>query len=264
MNKLTSAAILVGGAIMASQSAFGGFVPNDLYLGFQNQLGGAASDYIINLGTASSVGVGGSITVDLSGNFSLTSFNTVLGSSSSVFGGVIGGLSSSTGTADEYVTQLRTSNFGDIGTLQPNSAGSTLSTTASRSGIDNGINTMTAIALPAAGTQGSLDGTKSWQGFVEPTSTSQTFLGASGINPDSAIGKTSVVYEDLYYVSNGHSFGNPQPYVYEGYLTLDLTGGGSSVTFTPTAVPEPATMSLMGGGGLLLLALRRRSMGKKA
>src|SRR5271155_5515173 len=74
MKKLTIAASLVGGAIMASQSVYGAFTANDLYLGFQNQAGGASSDYIINLGPSSSI-LGGTSLVDLTSDFSLSDFN---------------------------------------------------------------------------------------------------------------------------------------------------------------------------------------------
>ncbi len=92
MKKLTRAALLVGGAILATQSAFGGLVQNDLYLGFQNSSGGGSADYIINLGAASSI-VGQSPVVDLSGAFSSSLFNdsTLQGTSSQIMAGVVGG-----------------------------------------------------------------------------------------------------------------------------------------------------------------------------
>ena len=95
MKKITIAAILVGGAFMACQSGFAQtFVANDLYFGFENAANGGTEDYIINLGAASGI-VGGSSAVDLSAAFTLADFNAVLGSSSSMFGGVVGGLQSS-------------------------------------------------------------------------------------------------------------------------------------------------------------------------
>ena len=76
MKKLTTAALLVGGAILASQSAFAlpTLVNDDLYLGFQNLNGGGTADYIINLGAASGI-VNQSSPVDLSGDFSSSLFN---------------------------------------------------------------------------------------------------------------------------------------------------------------------------------------------
>ncbi len=255
MKKTTSAALLIGGAIMVSQSTFGQFTANDLYLGFQNQVGGGSQDYIINLGAASSI-VGQTSTVDLSSDFSLADFNAVLGSSSTLFGGVVGGLQNSSGTADEYVTQLRTGGAGI-----PSVPGSIVTATASRAVINNAISTLNQLILPATAGQGILDGSKSWESFVEPANSASTFLGASGFNPDSAVGPTTILYEDLWTTSNNKISGS-NPYTYEGYFTLDLTGSQALLTFTPQAVPEPTVLSLVGGVGLLLITFRRQLSGK--
>lgn len=249
MKKLSTAAILVGGAILASQSAFAGYTANDLYLGFQNQAGSASSNYIINLGAASGI-VGGSSVVDLSSDFSLTDFNSVLGSSSSMYAGILGGKQDSI-SPDVYVTQLRSS----LGT--PSVAGSTAPSTLTSSDKNSAMAPLGNLNGPAANS-GTLDATLSWQNYVEPNNTPSTFLGASGINPDSLSAPSSVLYEDLYYAQGSSAF------AYQGYLTLDITGSNPSVTFTPAAVPEPATYALFGMGGLLLFSLRRRLMSKNA
>lgn len=243
---------------MAVQSVFGAgeFVANNLYFGFQNAAGGASSDYIINLGAASGI-VGGSSVVDLSGDFSISLFNTVLGVSSSMYGGVVGGLQTSSGAADIYLTQLRSGGAG-IASV----AGSSVSATVTRSGINNAVATLTQVNLPASNGSGLLDSAKSWESYVEPTFSTGSFYGQSGINPDSAVSGSSVVYEDLWSASNGSISGNPQPYNYLGYFTLDAAN--STLTFTPAAVPEPTSCALIGGGSLLLLALRRRSISKNA
>jgi len=255
---------MVGGAILASQSAFGQFTANNLYLGFQNAAGSASSDYIINLGAASSI-VGGYAPVDLTSAFSLGDFNSVLGGSSSIYFGVVGGYNNATGPSDIYLTQLRTGNLDQIGTLQPNTAGSSVSALITKSGINGAVSTLNQLILPTAGT-GALDSSKSWENYIEPANTGSTFIGNTGINPDSSIaisGGTGLLYEDLWSAAKNGS-GSPGPYTYVGYLALDINGASSSLIFTPAAVPEPATCSLIGGGSLLLLALRRRSLGKQA
>ena len=52
MKNLITAAIVIGGAIMASPSAFAqvSLISDDLYMGFENQAGGGTADYIINFG----------------------------------------------------------------------------------------------------------------------------------------------------------------------------------------------------------------------
>src|SRR5260370_1626574 len=78
----------------AAQAGRAAWNDNDVVLGFNNGTGGSPNDYIINLGQASSVGIGGSSIVNLSSGFgfSYSTFNsTYSGLSSGVSMGVIGG-----------------------------------------------------------------------------------------------------------------------------------------------------------------------------
>jgi hypothetical protein len=256
MKKSTMAALLFSGAVLASQSALGQYIANDLYMGFQNQAGGGSEDYMINLGAASGI-VGGSSVVNLSSDFSLSNFNAVLGNSTSLFGGVVAG--SNGNPPDLYVTQLRSDGAGT-----PSVPGSTSPATFYRGDVLAGYNDAAQLTLvaPAAGT-GVLDNTKSWENYIEPKFATGTFYGDTGINPDSAIGNGGALYEDLWYNSNGSS-SVKTPFIYAGFFTLDLTGNTPSLTFTPAAVPEPSTLGILGGAGLLLLSFRRRLGSKKA
>jgi hypothetical protein len=253
MKKLTTAAFLIGGAILACQSAFGQAIGNDLYLGFQNQSGGGTEDYIINLGAASGI-IGGPSVVDLSGDFSLSDFNAVLGTSSSMFGGVIGAQSGN--TADVFLTQSRSGGAGI-----PSVAGSSVAAQLSRTQDDTAFNKLGSLFSPAAST-GGLDTSKSWETYVDPANNTGSFQSNTGLNPDSAVSPTSVFYEDLWETSSS-SFTGTKPFSYVGYFTLDLTGGSPSLTFTQ-AVPEPTVLGLFGGAGLLLLSFRRPVGGKNA
>lgn len=223
----------MGGALMVSQTAFAqvALISNDLYMGFENQAGGGSSDYIINLGPASGI-VGGGSVVNLSSDFSLSDFNAVLGVSSSMFGGVVGASSGS--PPDLYVTQLRSGGAGI-----PSVPGSTSPGTFYKSDIIAGYNDLTQLLnLPTAG-NGLLDTSKYWESYVEPTFTSGTFYGDTGINPDSAVGTNSVLYEDLWYVSNSSNSAKI-PFTYLGYFTLNPTSS-PSLTFTPTNAPATLT-----------------------
>ena len=243
--------MLVGGALMACQSTFAQALPDNLYLGFQNQAGGGTEDYIINLGPASGI-LGQS--VNLSSDFSLSDFDAVLGTSSSMFGGVIGA-SNAGNPSDVYLTLLR---IGGAGT--PSVAGSTAPAGLSRTDDNTAFSKLGTLYSPAAGT-GGLDTSKSWENDVEPTFTVNSFYGITGINPDSAVSPATVLYEDLWSTSSS-SLSGTQPFNYDGYFTLDLTGNSPSLTFTP--VPEPTSVSLLLGTGLLLLSLRRKSIGSIA
>lgn len=256
MKKLTTAALLVGGAVLAYQSAFAQqntFIANDLYLGFQNQAGSATADYIINLGPAAGI-VGSPSIVNLSSYFSLNDFNTVLGSSPSMFGGVVGG--DQYNTPDLYATQLR---IGGIG--NPALPGSMMNSTPTRSTDGDAASALSSMVAPPEG-MGVLDASKTWQANVEPTFTAQSFYGTTGVNPDSEIADGGVLYEDLWFTSNNKLSGG-NPWVYEGYFTLNLAAPlanvvQESLTFTPAAIPEPTVLGLLGGAGFLLFSLRRR------
>ncbi len=255
MKRLTSAAIFFAGAIVASQSAFGQFTPNNLYMGFQNGgVGTSNADYIINLGSASSI-VGGSSVVDLSSDFSLSDYDLVLGISSSLWAGVVGGSSASSPTSDLYLTELRVGGAGN-----PATPGSSLSSIFSRAD-DNGAAAQLGPLNVSATPGGMLDPTKTWESQVEPTFTTGSYYGETGINPDSQVGANSVLYEDLWYNSNS-SISGASGFSYLGYFTLD-TGSSPSLTFTPEEAPEPS-VTFFTGAGLLVLLLRKRYAGIKS
>jgi hypothetical protein len=237
MKNLIIAASVFSGAILASQSAFAqlNFQMNDLYLGFQNSGGGGTADYIINLGPATNI-LGKASVVDLSGDFSLSLFNNsaLQGTSPQIYGGVVGG---DNNISDVFGTTLRTSNIGN-----PSVAGSLAPMGLTKYSIDNTIvSTIGQIFAPDAGT-GILDSTTSWEAYIEPTLTAQTYYG-NAFNPDSQVSTSSVLYEDLYETIDSGDVrgGQGQPWVYLGYFTLDLTGGSPKLTFTSTNVAPSLT-----------------------
>jgi hypothetical protein len=251
MNKLTGAAVFLAGAVMAFQSAQAqnSFVPNDLYLGFQNSAGGGSADYIINLGSAASL-ITSSSTVNLTGDFSLATFQSASlfgnNSGAAIMGGVVGG-SNAGNPSDLFVTQLRNGGPGSRFT-----AGSSLSGKSGLFADNTAYSDMGLIAAPGAGV-GVLDTGLSWEKNIEPANAAGTFLGDTGINPDSAVNPSGVLYEDLWGTS---SSGGLQSFTYDGYFTLDLSNSSASLTFTPA--PEPSSYLLSGAGGILMLLLRSR------
>lgn len=230
MKKLMTV-IFIGGAVLASKSGFAtGIIADDLYLGFQNEAGNATANYIINLGPASGI-IGGSSVTNLTSAFSLANFKSVLGSSTSMYGGVVGG-NQSFPTSDVYVTLLRS------GLGVPSQANSSAPPTLGYSSINNGISKLNSLNGPAAG-NGVLDTGLTWQTEVEDLPNPQdpnSFWGQTGINPDSLVDTNSVLYLDLYY-ETATTGGSTPPAVYEGYFTLDLTGGSPKLTFTPKNAP---------------------------
>jgi hypothetical protein len=85
------------------------------------------------------------------------------------------------------------------------------------------------------------------------STTPPTFGTGTGLDPRGSTGG-SVLYEDLYRARNGV---NGNSFEYVGSFTLD-TSGSPSLSFTPSAVPEPGTAVLL-GSGLLLFLMRLRS-----
>lgn len=237
MRNLTAAALLTGGAILASQSMFGATydtTPNNLLFGFQNAAGSGTEDYIINLGPASSI-VGQTTVVTLSSDFSMTDFNDVLNGSSSMPGGVIGGAGISTGgnnssTADLYVTQLRSGGAGN-----PKVAGSSAPAALSRGQDNSAYSAISGTLATASAGSGTLDTSKSWEAQIDPGGTGTTFQSVTGIDPDSPVSTSTVLYEDLWSTTSSSLTGT-KAFIYQGYFTLDLTGASPKLTFTSTNI----------------------------
>jgi hypothetical protein len=233
MNKLTKFALVAVVSASFSQVAQASFKTNDLYLGFN--LSSAQSDYIIDLGQATTaVGAGGSTVVDLSTDFSLSTFNSIFtGGANGVNVAVVGGNNSAVTGYNIYATQIRVGGAGN-----PAVPGSSLAGTGhSSTQIGTAATTLTGNPWPVAGS-GTNDGTKSYTTKVGPTVTAANFIGKCGVNPFGMFGSPAIVYLDLYYASPSVA------YTYKGYFTLDLSTGTPHLTFTPsssasTAPPAP-------------------------
>jgi len=240
MTKNLVVAALLGGAFIASTSAFAGqFIQNDLYLGFQNKNGDCSADYIINLGPTNSVITGGTTNVNLSADISYSTFTSasLLGTNASgIYAGVVGG-NANDNPSFVWATQFRSGGAG-----APSVSGSTAPTATSDFQDDQTIQDLSQLDGPAVGS-GVLDSSKTWETYVEPTFTAGTFWGDSGINPDSSFDYTNtVLYEDLYVSGTTDS---AHPYIYQGYFTINLTGGKASLTFTPKTAPAPLTQPVI-------------------
>ena len=237
MKNLILAATLIGGAILGAQPGFAQtttLVNDDLYLGFQNSGGGGIADYIINLGPTTNI-VGSNVVVDLSSSFSLSLFNnaSLQGTNSAgIFAGVVA-VNNSGNPSEVWGTQLRTSNLGNPALAGSSAPGGL--TTAQDTFVAQKLSPLNA---PAAGT-GVLDGSKTWEAYVEPTLTANSFWGTAGFNPDSSFRTNTVLYEDLWWTSNSSSRGS-QPFTYVGFFKLDLTGS-PKLTFTSMNVPGTLT-----------------------
>jgi hypothetical protein len=241
MKQSTKAVILALGMASVYQAAQAQFTANDLYLGLTQS--SASSDYIIDLGQPGVVGVGGSSVVNLSSDFSLSLFNSIFtGGATGVSMGVVGGQNHFPSSYDLYVTSPIGANMSLFNTSQTT--------------LGNAEANITGMPLPTAG-NGVADSTKSWAADISPTFTANSLYGASGIDPDLAIDGSGIINEGLYEATPS------SVYNYLGYFTLNTTGASPSLTFTPSAVPEPTTASIL-GGGVLLWVLRWRVIRRNA
>lgn len=232
-------------AASLTQVAQAGFNTNDLYLGFTQD--SAQSDYDIDLGQPSVVGIGGSSVVDLSANFSQATFNSVFtGGAVGVTAAVVAG-NNNPGVFDVYATQVR---VGGAGT--PSVAGSSITATHSSSQISGGAGQVAAIlsgtinGLPTAGNS-VVDSTKSYTAVVDTTGMQNNFIGKTGVIPFGTFDSSKILYLDLYKATVSVA------YTYLGYFTFDLSTGTPHLTFTPsgaagTLPPPPTTLSITRSG----------------
>ena len=229
--------MVLGGVVMGSQSVFASATAGNLYMGFQNSAGGGKADYIINLGSASTLTANNAV-VDLSADFSFSDF-TSTGSSglegnnaADIQGGVVGGLGSGQ-TAGVYVTELRKGGAG-----APAVAGSKAPAATPKSADVPAWTDINDLVTPGTVGTGLLDTSKSWESLIEPTFNSGTFWGLIGVNPDTTVTTNSVLYEDLWF---SQSSGPQEPYVYQGYFTLTVGSSSASLTYTPSTASVPLT-----------------------
>jgi hypothetical protein len=246
MNKIYKTALLVAASWIGVSVAQAGITPNDLYLGFVDS--SSSSDYLINLGLNSSL-IGGTSQINLSGDFSSSTYNSIF-TSGTVEAGVVG-FASGFPTVTTYVTQPR------VGTDGPATADSTLNGTAVTKGTISTANGWISgnTTWPTADTS-FVDGSKTFTSSVGLSSgTPNTYSSQSGTVPFTTADGNGNFTLDLYTASAGNSAGS---YVYEGFLTINQAA--DTMTFDPAteATPEPTTFALLGCAGVLVVVMRNK------
>lgn len=253
MNKLKTISLVAAGAAMISQAVQAQSNPNanDLVLGFTSQAGGVTQDMVLDLGPIPSVTF--PTTYQLDGTTAdLTAFTTIFGSalaSGQVNVGIIGGLGG--GVKDVILSTLSGSKptgpnptKGNIA----NAAGDALSLSAYSVGS-------------AAGEAAS--GLSSWNSTiaVNPTTVGSAGAGTTYAeyvnNPMYTInGTTKSIVLDLYKdAGTGVTGTGTTGWTYAGNVTIDLSGSSLSAIYS---APEPSSVALFGGAGVLALAFRRQ------
>jgi hypothetical protein len=235
LTRTTKAGIVAAGVALVSQAAQAQFTANNLYLGLTQS--SASSDYLINLGPASGI-TGSTSTVNLSGTFSLSLFNSIFtGGANGVNMGVFGGQNQFPSSYDLFMTAPTGTSL------------SSVSLSSTTIGFAEG--SLTRITTFPASGSGFADSSKLWTANV-PTLAANDFFGASGVNPNVPIGNTGILNEGLWEAT-------PSSTTYLGSFKLDTTGASPSLTYTPAVVPEPNVASILGIGGILFWMLRWRT-----
>jgi hypothetical protein len=232
---------------LASASASYG---QDLILGFNDAAGptAAQNDYVIDLGVTGATLIAdanaNSGTYTLNGAFSSTTFNTAFSADGSalsdVAAGVIGASASGIYPRSLYLTA------------------STIPNVPSTANYADAANQNPAIGEYASTTAGG------WTAEVA-TAPGTTTTGTVSAYVDNPLGQLSsgVITLNLYEETETSSGLSQTVGAWTDEGTLTINANNDTVTLV-TAVPEPGTYGLLAAGGLLLVALRRRFMGKTA
>ncbi len=258
MNTLTKMAVVSAAAVLVAQGARAQIANGDLVLGFTGT-GATTQDYVIDLGSLTSFNSQSSTIQHLGGLVNLGSFavpNPVIGSMNV---GVLFG--SGNGVTGDYVGYgiLRSGNnaAGTVGTeaAPATPSGGSFVTLAANAG--NG----TTLGTPANTTA------LSFTGNANPLTTggvAQNLNAQDVLNPMAGTSIALDLFESTRLAPSGRST-PASAFTYEGTLNIDLSGANAVVDFTPagfaSAVPEPSTYGLIGGAGLLFMALRRQLRG---
>lgn len=262
MKRIGKLLILTAVIVSLSPLARAAYNNNDLILGFEDatlnigtQTYTGPNDYVIDFGNASTVvGVGGGAVVNLTSDFSLTTFNGLYGSlSGGVSMGVVGGTPTGVSSRTIFLTVQRDL-LGDP-TVAGSTTPATVNPTSDAGAIGSVGNMINNLSLsPSGSTTVSPGSSSSWTQRVAPNQTLTplpTLLSATGRNPMGSVSSGSVIYEDLYQSSSSSG-----AFTYRGFFKLDTSDPVNTLTFTPVGVPEPGSLAILALGGLGVFATR--------
>jgi len=265
MNKLIKIAVVAAGAALVVQGAFAGPNNNDLVLSINNNDGGGNTEFTVNLGQISTFTP--IPNYDLSGFMSTFNSQYASAGASGLNVGVAGGQNGQGGLTgagnDVFTTTLRVggSAYTTSGTESAPSPNPSKANIGNAGGIAGGF----------AGFGSNLstsDSTSFTSLFAKDPTTAGTSVSGSfvsflgGDNPLHQMTGSSITL-DLWKDAVNAS-GVVTGWIYQGDLTLDLSGAQPSLVFDAAPIPEPTTYGLFAGAGLLALSFRRQFRSKNA
>jgi len=243
------AVLLVALGLAGMTSAHAG--SSDMLLGFNDAAGplAAQNDFIVDLGPVTSFTANSS----LGGTFSSALFSTAFGADANALNNVAAGIVEGLG-----------------GTVYPKSLFLSYDITppdVQRSPFNNSMNSAngagTFIGVNGSDTDGG------WSGNVAVSPSEPGFniggndvTSSTGANPLKSLVNGQVTLT-LWESTLPSALGTPS--VWSQIGTFEIDANNSTWGFTgASVVPEPTTLSLLGSAGLLLMALRRKSLHKNA
>lgn len=249
--QLIKAALVAAVSLSVGAAAQAQINNDDLVLGFTSPnattTGGSKYDYLLDLGSLSTIQAGGATQLTLSG-FDPATFHSILGTAvtgGSAYVGIVGGTSGSSG--DVFFSNAS----------QP--ASGTKSTYATAAGVVPGLSLgqvaqtgqsfFNWIAESPASQGG--QGTSSFSGYVgNPLLTISAAQGSGSENIDLTLWKGTYTS----FPQQASTFSDI------GYISLNLSGGNLGAAWDQEAapVPEPGSVAILGVMGVIAFSLRRQ------
>ena len=252
MNRTTKMALAAVATTALVASARAQYNNGDLLLGFTTP--SSTGDLVFDLGSAASIGVGSGLTLNLNDNGNLGLSASALSSQLTTLYGGLSGLSFGV-VGGSYVNPTTGFTFGTVAHGDPaptisnvGALRSSVNTVGQTIGDGSGPTANSAIANPNDGYGWS------WTETINRDATGTWSRNGTNPNSQTPAGFTGSFMEDLY-MYDLHT--GTESFV----GTISLASDGN-VVFAAASVPEPSTISLLAGFGLLLFAFRRHSLCK--
>jgi len=259
MKKLTKIAVLALSAALASQGAHAG-TAGDLILGLNNPDGGGVNDYVIDLGSFATLSGTANVTQSLGITTSaLEASGTGLGGGPVGFGAaIVGGKNGALGNTGNFVFTTTLDNGTGTasapGSIAPAAPG--FATIGNAGGVGKALAVSGTFGLVASSSTLSFTSDIAKDANTAGTGNGN-FTAQLGSNPMSQMTGDTITL-DLW-KDTVNSGNNPSGWVYDGNVTIDLSGTTAEYTYDlASAVPEPGAYGLFAGGGLLLVAFGRQ------
>jgi hypothetical protein len=258
-NNLYKAALAAALGLAGATAAQAQINTDDLILGFTSQFSGVTQDYLVDLGQ---VPTGGNILANNNTALNVSGFN------GTTFGGIFNSALSANAVNVGIVASKAGSSGNDIFSELDNGSGTYSLTGSATPPTDTKSALQSGASIPGSLTLGAVNQSASGSFFQLVAENPNTAGAAANSfagyvdNPLSTVGGSETIVLDLW--EDAYNLGGPGSWVYDGNVTIDVSGDNLSAVYDVTPAPEPTTYAIFGGLGVLLLGMRRQSRSKSA